>query len=275
MKKILLNLIYVFLFSHSVFGQLNSDFTVDRYNVCSGTSLTLTNTSTGADFYEWKIEGSHYSYSQDTVVTLVEPCYDLKEIKLIAMNTVSGFSDSSSTVVEVFDSCYFHWIGDYNWCIGDTVRMPVNPEEIATQFVITPPQTLLSGCLTCPSLEFILVDSNTIIDRTSTYLGGCTEVTSYHSSGCNPIVSVSINEETSMENVKIFPNPANQIISIEAESSIEKILIYNALGQILFKSNDINDIKTKIDISHFTIGIYHISVGLENGKIAKQKIIKN
>jgi hypothetical protein len=248
---------------------------VDRYNVCSGTSLILTNTSTGADAFEWKIEGSHYSYSQDTVVTLIEPCYDLKEIKLYAMNTVSGLSDSNSTVVEVFDTCYFHWTVDYTWCIGDTVSISVNPEEIATQFVITPPQTLLSGCLTCPSLEFIVVDSTTAIDRTSTYLGGCTEVTSYHSAGCNPIISVGINEETLIENVKIFPNPANQIISIEAEISIEKILIHNALGQISFKSNDMNDIKTEIDISHFSIGLYYISVGLKDGKTVNQKIIKN
>lgn len=264
----------MFLFKLSAFGQPNSNFTVDRYNVCSGTSLILTNTSTGADTFEWKIEGSHYSYSQDTVVTLVEPCYDLKEIKLIAINTVSGASDSSSTVVEVFDTCHFHWTGDYNWCIGDTVSMAVNLEEIATQFVITPPQTLLSGCLNCPSLEFILVDSTTTIDRTSTYLGGCTEVTSYHSSGCNPIINVGVNEKTLIENVKIFPNPANQVIYIEADIGIKKILIQNALGQILIQSNGIANIKTIIDISKFTIGLYYISLELENGQKVNQKIIK-
>lgn len=73
----------------------------------------------------------------------------------------------------------------------------------------------------------------------------------------------------------LFPNPANQMISVETDGNIEEILIQNTMGQVSFKSNDMNGIRTEIDISQMTIGLYYISVRLENGRTEIRKIIKN
>jgi len=275
MIKILTALIFIFQICQSLFAQPTANFSVDRYNICSGSSLFLSNESTGADLFEWKIEGKHYSYSRDTVVVLLEPCYDLKEIRLIAVNTASGLMDSSALVVEVFDTCFFHWKGDYSWCVGDTVVMPVNPEEIATEFVISPPQPLISGCLTCPSLSFVLLDSGATVVRKSTYLGGCSELTSYHSSGCNPIIGTGADDNPEAGHLKIYPNPASQLLYIEAERRLDKIIMYNALGQRIQILNEVDGNQAAIDIVQLAGGVYYIRIEFESGRTLIRKIIKH
>lgn len=268
-KAAFLTMIFFVITVNNVSGQPQSSFTVDRYNVCSGTTIILSNTSAGANSFEWKIEGAHYSFQRDTIATLIEPCYDLKELRLIATDTSSNESDSSSIVVEVFDSCFFHWTGDFTLCPGDTVIQAANPEEIATQYVITPPHTLISGCLTCPSIGFVLTTSGTLVDKTSTYLGGCSETTSYHYT-CNPLVV----RENKIEKITIFPVPTDQTIIIESISRIKNILITNISGEILFTADDMDDRRKEVDVSGFIRGIYFVIITLETGQIIRKKIAK-
>ena len=270
MKNFLTFLVCTVMFNLSIFAQPNSVFTVDRYNICSGTELTLTNMSTGASSYEWKIQGIHYSYSEDTIAVLVEPCYSSREIELIASDA-SGQMSTSSISVEVFDTCFFHWVGEYADCVGDTVKIfGNNNEELAREYVLNPPHTLLSGCLTCPTIEFVLTEETTV-DRTSVYIGGCSEVRSYHYLCENP----NGVEELFVEKIKIFPNPASQNIFIETENKLEKIQIYNTLGQLVLTSKNLNDSKTEIDISDFQDGIYYFQIKFDSGKSLIRKVVIN
>jgi hypothetical protein len=98
------------------------EFTVDRINICNGTTVQLTNSSTGANNYEWLIDGINYPKSPDTVATLFENCYGVQEIKLYASDTINGLTDSQSIYVDVFDTCFFHWTADIFKCPGDLLN---------------------------------------------------------------------------------------------------------------------------------------------------------
>lgn len=76
-------------------------------------------------------------------------------------------------------------------------------------------------------------------------------------------------EETSLTGFNVFPNPATNQITIEGQDICE-ILIYNALGQIVYSKT--GDIET-IDTSTFDEGLYVVNVKDINGNSASQRIV--
>ena len=78
------------------------------------------------------------------------------------------------------------------------------------------------------------------------------------------------------EAVRIYPNPANDIITVENTSLLNKetiISIYNMQGQLMLQK-DIQQAKTEINISELHSGMYYIKVKTKKGTIVK-KLIKN
>ena len=84
------------------------------------------------------------------------------------------------------------------------------------------------------------------------------------SSSCYQVNSIDVAEQLNRQ-IKIFPNPANNIIVVETSHlPVIKIQIQSTLGQVMFNMNSNIKSKTTIDISHFPSGIYFIQI--ENGK---------
>lgn len=252
-----------------LFAQVNAAFSTDRYNICSGNTVQLTNLSSGANSFEWFIEGVHYSNAIDTTATLYEGCYDLKEIKLIAWDSISGIIDSAIIVVEIFDTCFFHWTGTFLQCPDDTIYLDVNPEEISTEFSIQPAVNIIAGCFTCPSIQFILLQSGTTVDRTSTYDGGCSEITSYE-------YFCQINDVSTIEkdNIFIYPNPFVDFIKVSANSSAAfELFIMDFHGRILQQRQMLNE-STSLDLSQLESGTYFIRLNSDKNNQLFRKIIK-
>lgn len=73
--------------------------------------------------------------------------------------------------------------------------------------------------------------------------------------------------------VSMYPNPANNSFKIRATNTIDKITIYNTLGQKMQELNP-NKNSENIDISSYKSGLYLIQVDSE-GKSVTSKLIKN
>jgi|GEM_PF-427955 len=80
-----------------------------------------------------------------------------------------------------------------------------------------------------------------------------------------------ISPNTKTNNIKIYPNPANNKIEIEG-IQIGQIEIINLQGQIMKNINITNE-KTTIDISKLSVGIYTIRIK-NNEKIIIKKFVK-
>jgi len=83
--------------------------------------------------------------------------------------------------------------------------------------------------------------------------------------------SVGIKETTTEKDyVNVFPNPASNLININANNTIKKINLFNALGQVVMtvenKSKSIS-----LNISHLKQGFYTLNIETERG-ISVQKI---
>ena len=98
------------------------------------------------------------------------------------------------------------------------------------------------------------------------------ETLAHMTQGIVPVTDciLSINEYITRTEVKLFPNPTNGQINFETKDKIEEFLIFNSIGQILFK-NTFGD--TSLDISHLRDGIYFLRIKTNNGLIFR-KVIK-
>jgi len=83
----------------------------------------------------------------------------------------------------------------------------------------------------------------------------------------NPL---SVSDPELLNNVKIYPNPANDILFIETDNiQLKMITITNSLGQVVIV-NIINDNNSyKLDVSGLSAGIYFLQIQTNKGMIMK------
>ncbi|SMC75390.1 T9SS type A sorting domain-containing protein [Moheibacter sediminis] len=69
--------------------------------------------------------------------------------------------------------------------------------------------------------------------------------------------------------LKIYPNPVQDVLNISSPKKFEEVQIHDANGKLVSNSN-----QNKISLKHLPAGIYWIQIQIE-GKVYHEKIIKN
>ena len=88
---------------------------------------------------------------------------------------------------------------------------------------------------------------------------------------CTKTLGESIAENTSSFN--IFPNPATDNLSIEANEEITEVNIYNIIGVNVYNEQcTMNNLQLDINISDFNSGVYFVKVKTANGETVKRFI---
>ncbi len=95
---------------------------------------------------------------------------------------------------------------------------------------------------------------------------GSGQYTSY-SQCVSACVPSSINENS--KNISIYPNPANDILTIDGRYIALKI--YDLFGKLIFSTTDQNT----INISSLSNGLYFIDINTEKGNIVKKITVSN
>lgn len=85
----------------------------------------------------------------------------------------------------------------------------------------------------------------------------------------NTVLSVSSFEKS---NIKMYPNPATTNFTIEAQSSVENVTVYNMLGQEVISIAP-NTQQTTIDISTLKVGVYIVKATI-NGVVSSSRLVK-
>lgn len=86
----------------------------------------------------------------------------------------------------------------------------------------------------------------------------------------------SINEIENEATYLSYPNPVNTELTVEnGKQTIEKISIYDVLGNTLFTNSKLQDgAKINIDFSSFSKGVYVLEIESKNHSVSRNKIIK-
>lgn len=73
-------------------------------------------------------------------------------------------------------------------------------------------------------------------------------------------------------NVRLYPNPATNVLNIESVMTIEKVSVYNLLGQEVISQTPNSEIAT-LDVANLQVGIYVVKTTI-NGNVSSTKFIK-
>jgi len=82
-------------------------------------------------------------------------------------------------------------------------------------------------------------------------------------------------EEANASNVAIYPNPANDIITIATFDSHAKALEVVDMAGRMVVSAPLESAKETVPIDHLPIGIYMVVITFEDGSTARQKLVKH
>lgn len=69
-----------------------------------------------------------------------------------------------------------------------------------------------------------------------------------------------------------YPNPVNEVLTIQSQETLKSIDVYNLLGQTILNSSKISN--GKIDLSALNSGIYLVKATFEDGNTGTFKIVK-
>jgi PKD repeat protein len=83
---------------------------------------------------------------------------------------------------------------------------------------------------------------------------------------------VGINE-LSENAVSVFPNPVNDVMTVQASNNLKEIYLYNATGQLVINQT-VNAKTITINTSGLTTGIYTLKAILDNSTINKKIVIQ-
>lgn len=93
---------------------------------------------------------------------------------------------------------------------------------------------------------------------------------------CEAMLVSSYEEAIPTTEVLVYPNPVDKTTSITLEShdsNLEKVLIYSANGRLVKHFQQINASKIQVPQNGLTSGIYFYQAYLENGQIARGKLV--
>ena len=101
---------------------------------------------------------------------------------------------------------------------------------------------------------------------TITDANGCATSSTFNVGNITGIATIQI----SNNEVKVYPNPATEYCTIEANGyKMDKVELYNLLGQKLFEG-EVNDSITKINTSNLVNGTYFVKAYINNTTITKK-----
>jgi len=82
----------------------------------------------------------------------------------------------------------------------------------------------------------------------------------------------SIDPITTQPSLHIYPNPARSSITLDAEVSIDQVILYSQLGQVL-TTTQVNAKRTTLPISQYSPGPIYARVLLESGRVVTEMIL--
>jgi hypothetical protein len=182
---------------------------------------------------------------------------------------IPNICDSSFENTIIFDG----WAGEYSLVevnIGQTYEFR---SSISTDFITISDAT---GSTTYASGDtpVIWTSSNAEDIRFYTHTdAACGENTSQRKRSVICGSGLLSNKDVTFQDFQYYPNPVNGTLYLSSKESIDQVLIYNMIGQEVFKAVP-KAISDEINVSNLSKGAYFMNISI-NGTSENFKIIKN
>lgn len=172
-----------------------------------------------------------------TLVSMIAPSPDW----MIAINSVSLLDEDENWKNEIIIDLYPYDAGTDSGSDYNSSNMDMNPKgPISNLQGIAPFSSEKVGTLTITLEEVIL----------------------------------GIEDQDEIKSISIYPNPAQNYITVSNRSAINSIEIYSVLGNKVLEKSNLNSLSETIDISHLPSGIYLINTVDTEKRSATKKLVK-
>lgn len=84
----------------------------------------------------------------------------------------------------------------------------------------------------------------------------------------SPTAALSVADDYSSQNVKVYPNPVENSLTIKNVTGLKSIAIYSSLGQLVLESKE-----SIIDVSELSKGMYFLQIHTDTG-VETKRVIK-
>ena len=116
---------------------------------------------------------------------------------------------------------------------------------------------------------FDIVDAGSYTYKVTAYRSYCESTPAWTNDGQDFVgVEVTSVSENGEEGFKVYPNPANALMSVEAEG-LEQVIICNVMGQIVYQQRCSED-GVVISTSDLSSGVYTVSIKAAQGIVTKR-----
>lgn len=92
-----------------------------------------------------------------------------------------------------------------------------------------------------------------------------------HDCACDP--NYVSTQPINLVDFSVYPNPTNGVFTIEAAEPIERVEVYNMVGQMIYNNASFTSEKANININNSNKGIHIVKIYFENESIAIQKLL--
>lgn len=201
---------------------------------------------------------------------------------MVGINPISNpqfySSSGNETIYTKIESLTTGCVSEKNFDLIVTVN-PVAPSGSADQF-FTNGETLANIELTGTNIQWYDSLTGTNILPASTILNdGITYYASQTMSGCEGSSRIAVtvhlllgNSDFEDKNLRVFPNPVNNILNLSYSTEISSVTVYNLLGQEVL-SKTVNASETQLDMSNLSVGTYIVKANVD-GLVKTFKIVK-
>ena len=228
-------------------------------SICTGSSVSLTASSS----------------QPGGIITWYESANAVTPIFTGAEYTVTGLTETTSYWVQVNAAG--------NTCISDRVEVIVTvnalPSGPAAQSLqnfeegdtLSDLDVTATGTVTWyqdAELTIVLPATTLLVNGETYYV---TQTTATCESDATTITVELLLSTTSnkIQDLKIYPNPTEDFVTIQSNTDISNIEVYNIVGQLIISTTS-----TKIDMSGYTAGMYVLKINTVDGKTTVKKVSK-
>ncbi len=231
--------------------------------VCTGMPVTYTahSTATGTVAYQWQVNGSNvgsggasYTYSPANG----------DNVKCVLINTMPCYTDtaSSNTLHMVTRALAVMLSGATTAPIGTTVTVNATVTGADSAYSLQwRNRGLLFATTTVPTVSYtkaVAVDSITATVVSASQSCKDSAVSGVHIVAEN--VSVG-NLQLAVGSPRVYPNPVDNVLHVEAVAEIDELIISNVLGQTVVNSRQQNGaLSVVLDVSGLSSGVYFVKV---------------
>lgn len=84
----------------------------------------------------------------------------------------------------------------------------------------------------------------------------------------------NVSENNKEEKFSVYPNPANNRITIAASSAIRNVRMFDLTGKVMNSREGVNAASLNMDVAEYPAGVYFIQIDTENGRLTQRVIVE-